>query len=71
MHFVYKKISLGVKQACNYFEAFFKVVVLFQEHGVVDDDLWCGNSEVNDAVVHSFCRLRTKERKDKIPIKTP
>lgn len=54
MHFVYKKISLGVKQACNYFEAFFKVVVLFQEHGVVDDDLWCGNSEVNDAVVHSF-----------------
>lgn len=48
--------------ACNYFEAFFKVVVLFQEHGIVNDDLGGGNSEVNDAVIHRFCRLRTKEK---------
>lgn len=61
-----RKRKVVVRQVSKYFETFFKVVVLLQEHGVVDDDLRCGNSEVDDAVVHGFCRLKTKERKDKI-----
>lgn len=40
-----------------YFEAFLKVVVLFKEHGIIDDDLWRGDAEVNNAVIHCFCRL--------------
>lgn len=40
-----------------YFEALFKVLVLFQEHGVVDDDLRRGDAQVNNAVIHCFCRL--------------
>lgn len=51
--------SLSV--ACSYFEAFLKVVVLFKEHGIIDDDLWRGDAKVNNAVIHCFCRLRTQE----------
>lgn len=58
------KISLVVRESCSYFEAFLKVVVLFKEHGVINDDLWRGNAQVNDAVIHSFCRLRAKKEKD-------
>lgn len=47
----------------TYFEAFLKVVVLFEEHGVIDDDLWRGDSEVNDAIIHCFCGLGAKENK--------
>ena len=49
-----------------YFEAFLKIVVLFKEHGIIDDDLWCGNAEVNDAVIDCFCRLRRKKRKNEL-----
>lgn len=59
-----RKTRLVVRQASFYLETFFKVVVLLQEHGIVDDDLRCGDSEVDDAVVHGFCRLKTKEKKD-------
>lgn len=52
--------SLLVKY--NYFEAFLKVVVLFKEHGIIYDDLWCGDSEVNNAVIHCFRRLKTKKK---------
>lgn len=47
--------------ACSYFEAFLKVVVLFEEHGIIDDDLWRGDAEVNNAVIHCFCRLGTQK----------
>ena len=40
-------------------ESFFKVVVLFQEHGKVDDDLRSGYLQVNDPVVHRLGRLHT------------
>ena len=35
-------------------EGFLKVVVLLEKHGVVDDDLRCGDTQVNDLVIHSF-----------------
>lgn len=47
-----------------YFEAFLEVIVLFKEHGIIDDDLRCGNSEVNNAVIDCFCRLRKREKKE-------
>lgn len=65
MHFVRKK-----KVSCDYLETFFKVVVLFEEHCIVDDDLRCGNSQVDDAVVNGFCGLKTKDRKDKMGSKS-
>lgn len=50
-----------------YFEAFLKVVVLFEEHSIIDDDLRCSNAEVNNSVIHSFCRLNRKNtNKDRI-----
>lgn len=61
MHLVENKSSwLQDREASHYFETVFKVVVLLQEHGIVDDDLRRGNSEVDDAVVHGFGWLKAK-----------
>lgn len=46
---------------CYYLEAFLKVVVLFKEHGVIDDDLWRGDAEVNYAIVNCFGGLNRKK----------
>lgn len=37
--------------------------MLFKKHGIIYDDLWRGNAEVNNAIIHCFCRLRNKGRK--------
>lgn len=47
--------------ACYYFEAFLKVVVLFKEHCIIDDDLRRGDAEVNDAIINGFGRLSRKK----------
>lgn len=49
-----------------YFEAFLKVVVLFKEHGIIDDDLWRGDAEVNNAVIHCFCRLVGEKKEEEL-----
>lgn len=38
-------------------EALFKVIVLFQEQSIVNDDLRGGDAQVQNAVIHSFRRL--------------
>lgn len=39
-------------------EALLEILVLLQEHGVVDDDLRRGDAQVQDAVVHGLGGLR-------------
>lgn len=46
-------------------EALLKVVVLLQEHGVVDDYLGRGYAQVNDAVVHRLGGLTGRNDQDK------
>lgn len=38
----------------TYLKAFLKVIVLLEEHGVVDDDLGRCDAKVNNAVIHRF-----------------
>lgn len=45
-----------------YFKAFFKVVMLFKKHGIIDDDLWRCNAEVNNPIIYSFCGLKKKKK---------
>ena len=40
-----------------YLECLLKVVVLLEEHAIVDDDLGRGYAQVNNAVVDSLARL--------------
>lgn len=52
------RLRLGL--CIHYLEALLKVVVFFQEHGIVDNDLWCGNAEVNNTVIDRLRRLKRK-----------
>lgn len=38
-----------------YLEAFLKVIVFLQEHGIVNDYLRRGYSQINDPVIHRLC----------------
>lgn len=40
-----------------YLETILKVVVFFKKHGIVNDDLRCGDPEINDAIIHCLCGL--------------
>lgn len=42
---------------CTYLEAVLKVVVFLKEHGIVYNNLRCGDPEINDAIIHCLCRL--------------
>lgn len=43
---------------CPNLEAVLKVVVFLEEHGIVYDDLRCGDPEIYDAIIHCLCRLK-------------
>lgn len=57
------------KYNVHYFEAFLKVVVLFKKHCIINDDLWCGNAEVNNTIIYCFCRLQNSKKKKANEIK--
>ena len=52
-------VYINFTRCSAHLESFFKVVVLFQEHGKVDDDLRSGYLQVNDPVIHRLGRLHT------------
>lgn len=52
-------------------EALLKVVVLFKEETIINDNLRGGDAQVQNAVIHSFSRLwRPKERKQMSKLST-
>ncbi len=48
-----------MKKKLPYLEAILKVVVFFKKHGIVNDDLRSGDPEINDAIIHCLCGLKT------------
>lgn len=41
-------------QGLPHLEALLKVLVLLQEHGIVNDNLWRGYAQVQDSVIHGL-----------------
>jgi hypothetical protein len=40
-----------------YLESFLKVIALLQKHAIVHDDLWRGDPQIQDPIIHRFARL--------------
>jgi hypothetical protein len=54
-----------------YFEALLVVLVLFQEYGIIDDDLCVCDAKLEDLVIHRFCGLDGPYRLFEVDIKGP
>ena len=50
-------------------EAVLEIFVLFEEGGIVDNDLGVGNTEFQDLVVDSLCRLDSANRLFQVNVK--
>lgn len=54
-----------------YFETFFEVFTFFKECGVIDNDLGIRDAELQDFVIHGFCRLDSSEGLLEVNIERP
>lgn len=55
--------------AIFYLEALLVVLVLFQESGVVDDNLGVGDTQIEDLVIYCLCRFYCTEGLLEIDVK--